>query len=572
MAGAGGSVSRTRLIAQRLFPVLVSTLALVWLASRFDMGRVVDALSWRVALVMLPALLIYGVITLLIESFSILRLIESPPPQFGAWTAARVKCASYLLAIVNYALGGAALSVLLRRRARIGLGQAASIVVLISLTDLVVVLALGTSSLASAALDPPLLTGIVSLAGVGFFGGLVLLRMPGSLGPLDRIRSLSVFDALRDTPPRRLGELALMRLVFSISFIGVAGAGFVGFDIDVGALRLVSGVMILAVVGALPIAVAGLGTGQVAAVYVFQGIAPEETLIALSLVLSAGLIGLRAVMGIVFAREFTREALAETRLEAPEQITFTGERLHAGEELFAVDLARHQAAYELAREWLGRGAVLDLGCGSGYGTASLGAEGVSVVGLDRVVPDAASRNSNGHFVRADLSGIPLAPQSFGLVISFQVIEHLEDPTDYIDAIATLLRPEGAALVTTPNILMSDGVNPYHVHEYVADELGERLRERFAEVEVKGIGATEPIHRHLAERSRRIRRIMRLDPLRLRDRLPRSLVEWLFARFALLVRSQARDDEGLPEVGWRDFPVGPADERCLDLLAICRKPR
>ncbi len=563
---------RARRIAQRLLPVLVSTIALVWLASHFDMSQVVDALSWRVALVMLPALLLYGAITLLLESLSILYLVDSPPPDFGAWTAARIKCASYLLAIVNYALGGAALSVLLRRRARIGLGQAASIVVLISLTDLLVVLALGTSSLASAALDPPLLTGIVSLAGLGFFGGLVLLRMPGSLGPLDRIRSLSVFEALRNTSPRRLGELALMRLIFALCFIGTAGAGFVAFDIEIGALRLVSGVMILAVVGALPIAVAGLGTGQVAMLYVFQGIAPEETLIALSLVLSAGLIALRAAMGVVFAREYTREALAQTRGAAREEVSFTGERLHAGAELFAVDLARHQAAYELARGWLGREPVLDLGCGSGYGTASLAGHGVPVVGLDRVAPDAASRRGNGHFVRADLSGIPFAPQSFGLVMSFQVIEHLEDPSDYIDAIATLLRPDGVALVTTPNVLMSDRVNPYHVHEYLADELGEHLRERFATVEVKGISAIEPIHLHLAERSRRIRRIMRLDPLRLRDRLPRGLIEWLFARFAVLVRSQARRDEGVPEVGWRDFPVGPADERCLDLLAICRKPR
>ncbi len=145
-------MSPARIIAQRLLPVLVSTITLVWLASRFDMSQVVDALSWRVAWVMLPALLLYGAITLLLESWSILSLVDSPPPDFGAWTAARIKCASYLLAILNYALGGAALSVLLRRRARIGLGQAASIVVLISLTDLMIVLTLGTSSLASAAL------------------------------------------------------------------------------------------------------------------------------------------------------------------------------------------------------------------------------------------------------------------------------------------------------------------------------------------------------------------------------------------------------------------------------------
>ena len=40
-------------------------------------------------------------------------------------------------------------------------------------------------------------------AGVGFFAGLALLRAPRSLGPLDRVRSLAIFDALRTTPMGR---------------------------------------------------------------------------------------------------------------------------------------------------------------------------------------------------------------------------------------------------------------------------------------------------------------------------------------------------------------------------------
>ena len=70
--------------------------------------------------------------------------------------------------------------------------------------------------------------------------------------------------------------------------------------------------MALALVGAVPIAVSGLGPGQVAALAIFRGTAPPETLIALSLVLSAGLIALRAGMGLFFAREFTREALRDS--------------------------------------------------------------------------------------------------------------------------------------------------------------------------------------------------------------------------------------------------------------------
>jgi SAM-dependent methyltransferase len=250
---------------------------------------------------------------------------------------------------------------------------------------------------------------------------------------------------------------------------------------------------------------------------------------------------------------------------------FSGERLHAGDGLFAVDLARHAAAYQLARARLPAGRVLDLGCGSGYGAASLARSHPAVFALDRVGPDRASRASAARFVQGRLEALPFARRSFALVVSFQVIEHLADPDRYLAGLAALLAPGGEALLSTPNVATSDGVNPFHVREYAADELAACLRRRFRSVEILGIGANDPIRRHLALRSQRIRRIMRLDPLHLRDRVPRPVVEWLFARFALLVRRQTRATDGAPEVSWRDFPLGPADAQCLDLFAVCRDP-
>jgi hypothetical protein len=81
-----------------------------------------------------------------------------------------------------------------------------------------------------------------------------------------------------------------------------------------------------------------------------------------------------------------------------------------------------------------------------------------------------------------------------------------------------------------------------------------------------------VARYYEARLERIRKIVKLDPLGLRRRLPRPLVEWLFGRLAIVVRSLIRSGEGLPPATWRDFPVGPADETCLDLLAVCRRPR
>jgi uncharacterized membrane protein YbhN (UPF0104 family) len=301
---------------QRVLPVAVSLAVLVWLLRGMDFAAVAAALRWRVVLVLLPSLVAYGAVTLWLEAQSFARLVH-PPAHLPAWTAARIKCASYLLGIVNYTLGAGALAVLLRRRAGLSLAHAASLVLLVSTTDLVVVLSLagaGTLQVRSGA--PTVNAGLVAAGLVGLFGGLALLRMPGSLGPLDRLRGLAAFDALRSVPLADLGRLLALRIIFCCCFVGICAMGFVAFDVWPPLPELVSGVLLVAVVGAIPIAVAGLGTTQAAFVYLFDDYGSRESLLAMSLLLSAGLIALRAAMGVVFAREFTQEALRETRESA----------------------------------------------------------------------------------------------------------------------------------------------------------------------------------------------------------------------------------------------------------------
>jgi len=313
-AVAGPQSTRLRVWLQRGLPAVVSLGALAWLLSTFDLRALFAALDARVALVMLPALVLYGAATLVIEALSIRRLLEAPPPTFTLWMAARIKCASYLLAVINYTLGGAGLAVLLRQRTGLSLGEAAGLVLLIALVDLTLTLTFGTLGLlfSQVAVSALIVSGLV-VAATGIVFGVMLLRAPGSLGPIDRIRSLAVFAALRHTPLARLLELVALRCLFSACFISVAGAAFLAFGVEIGAARLVGGVMALAIVGALPIAVSGLGTGQVAAVFLFRDLAPAETILAMSLVLSFGLISLRLLMGMVFAREFARRALIAAR-------------------------------------------------------------------------------------------------------------------------------------------------------------------------------------------------------------------------------------------------------------------
>jgi len=74
------------------------------------------------------------------------------------------------------------------------------------------------------------------------------------------------------------------------------------------------------VVSALPIAAGGLGTGQIVFVELFSGAASEPRLLAMSVVFSMAMIVSRALIGLLFASEFAREALAATREEQREEL------------------------------------------------------------------------------------------------------------------------------------------------------------------------------------------------------------------------------------------------------------
>lgn len=257
------------------------------------------------------------------------------------------------------------------------------------------------------------------------------------------------------------------------------------------------------------------------------------------------------------------------------RLTFTGERLHEDDALFAADLLRHRAAYhEAVRVARSTGArsALEMGSGTGYGAAELAGALPFVVAVDRVAPLAAGRQSTARFLRADLEAMPLRERLFDLVVSFQVIEHMADPRRYLEALAGHVKPEGVVLLTTPNRPSSDGENPFHVREYDAAELRALLEGHFDSVEMRGVSARGEARRRHEQRLARIRRIVRIDPLGLRKRLPSGLVRWLFARLAIIVRRGIRRDSGVSPIRLEDFPIEPAHPGCLDLMAVCRLPR
>jgi hypothetical protein len=292
----------------------VSVGTLGFLLLRIDLRSALDHVDARVAGVLIPSLLLYAGLSLWIEALSLVRLLPNSSAALTSWTCAKLKAASYTLGLLHYALGAGGLALLLRRRGTMGVTDAVGIVMLISIFDLGLLLALtalGAGLLSTR--EPAVQASFGVAAVVGLALGFAFLRTSASFRSLDRVRNLEFFRALREASPRCLVELAALRMLFLFSFVALGAAALGAFGISVTLGDLIVNLAGVALVSVLPIAVAGLGTGQVAFVYLFRDWADPGTLLACSLTLSAGLITVRAAIGLTFARELTREALVAAR-------------------------------------------------------------------------------------------------------------------------------------------------------------------------------------------------------------------------------------------------------------------
>jgi len=299
---------------RRTLPFVVTAAILAYLFTRIDLTAAYATLTFDSARVLIPAIIVYGLVSLLIEGLSLARLSAFAGCSTDVLTCARIKAASYSLGILNYALGVAVLCVLFRRRVGLSLPAAAGLVATVSFADLTMLLVITLVSLGFAAGDGPALQlGTVAAVSAGIALGLVFLRTPRRLGPLERVRELDLFKTVRTAPLTTLLELAILRGCFVFTFIAAGYASLVAFDVWVPPGDLIVGMATVALVGALPIAVAGLGTVQLATVQLFGAYADDATLVACSLSMQTAMVVVRLFMGLVFAREFTREAVEATR-------------------------------------------------------------------------------------------------------------------------------------------------------------------------------------------------------------------------------------------------------------------
>ncbi len=137
-----------------------------------------------------------------------------------------------------------------------------------------------------------------------------------------------------------------------------------------------------------------------------------------------------------------------------------------------LSLRLHFDRYRFAGDNIVPGRVLDIACGTGYGSHLLATEfGGSISEI--VAVDISEESILYAQKRYSLPKISFVlndafnfsdREKFHSIVTLETIEHLHDPSAFIKKLYDLLHPGGVLIASAPVTLSTD-INPYHVNDF-----------------------------------------------------------------------------------------------------------
>ncbi|RYF78249.1 MAG: class I SAM-dependent methyltransferase [Cytophagaceae bacterium] len=216
------------------------------------------------------------------------------------------------------------------------------------------------------------------------------------------------------------------------------------------------------------------------------------------------------------------------------------------------------------------GNVLEIGCGWGRGLHLLTEAADKYTGIDKnaeLIDSLGKAYPKATFIQANIPPLSTLPDStFDYIVTFQVIEHIENDDLFVKECYRVLKPGGQLLLTTVNKTFSLTRNPWHVREYVADELKNLMRKYFPTVETRGVHGNEKVMTYYAQNKASVEKLTRWDLLDLQHRLPRRLLQIPYDLMNRLNRNRLLQQDGLAaEINYTDYMVSQDPAGSLDFF-------
>ena len=235
------------------------------------------------------------------------------------------------------------------------------------------------------------------------------------------------------------------------------------------------------------------------------------------------------------------------------------------------------SAYYLSKNYID-GDVLELGCGEGRGIEVILKKSKTFTAIDKIkdAVDALSAKYPKHNFSSKL--FPpmgyIEDKSFDTIISFQVIEHIEDDDLFLNEIFRILRPGGKAIITTPNIKMTLTRNPWHIREYTSKELIDISSKYFPNVEIKGISGNNKVIDYYNNNVKSVQKFKRLDFLNLEKYLPNFIYKIPYELLNRFNRNNLKNnnDKLVSSISYKDYLLVNDNPNNLDLFLILKKDK
>lgn len=142
--------------------------------------------------------------------------------------------------------------------------------------------------------------------------------------------------------------------------------------------------------------------------------------------------------------------------------------------------------YSVLERMVGTEVVLDIACGTGFGSNMLAEKANRVIGGDIDSSIIALNKKEWHrnnldFQVLDATQLPFEDETFDILVSFETIEHSTEYEAMLNEFKRVTKSGGLLFISTPNIYVNSpsGIvtNPFHTQEFTPEALNNLIFEK-----------------------------------------------------------------------------------------------
>lgn len=223
-----------------------------------------------------------------------------------------------------------------------------------------------------------------------------------------------------------------------------------------------------------------------------------------------------------------------------------------------------------------QGNILEVGCGIGRGLDVLAENVTDYTAIDKnkeLIALLQAKYPTFKFIERNIPPFEgIADNSFDFVISFQVIEHIQNDALFVKEIHRVLKKGGKVILSTPNRKLSLTRNPWHIREYTAEGLQTLMQQYFAKVEPLGIHGNQKVMDYYEANKKAVKKITRFDIFNLQYILPRQILQIPYDLLNRLNRKNLHKQNNtlVNQINHEDYILSQTPDKSLDLFYIAEK--